>query len=235
MTFYIAARILLYALAAIAAATAAGKLGWWEGYVARAWTLFSLEFLFLLVNYILRQTTPGAALALDATLIAANVFQATAYWMMARVLAAAGIGYPLSGPRRALVAVAALGVAILLCNASLQAQWHLLRAGDVRPGALISVLTDVVTFTLIAPLATSALVLRGGMLSWTFGLLTVSVIGWMLNTGATSLTGVLGGGDDLLRAIRFAGVAVAALSNAAAATAQTLATIHAMEGSRAGG
>ena len=223
-------RLALYALGAVAAGVAAAKFGWWREHLGRAWTFFSLEFLFLLINYILRRAAAGATVALNATLIAANVAQIAAYWLMARVLTAAGIGYLMSRAKKALLIVLALAVAIVLCHASLLTQWHLLRSGDVQPGSLISVVADVVTFTLVAPLAMSTMALRGGRLSWIFGFLTISVFGWMLNTGAPSIAGFFGGGADLLRSIRTAGVAIAVLFNAAAAATQWVAAQRAMRG-----
>ena len=222
-------RIFLYALAMVAAGMAAAKFAWWHEHVGRAWALFSLEFLFLLINYILRRAAPDATLALNATLIAANLAQIAAYWLMARVLTAAGIGYLMSTAKRVVWTAAALAIAIALCNASLLAQWQSLRSGTVQPGSLISVLADVITFTLVAPLAMSTLALRGGRLSWIFGFLTVSVFGWMINTGAPSFASTA----DALRAVRTAGVAIAALFNAAAAATQTFAAHQAMKGADA--
>ena len=219
-------RILLYALAAIAAGTAAAKFAWWHEHAGRAWALFSLEFLLLLINYVLRRTAPDAALTLNATLILANVAQIAAYWLMARVLAAAGLGYLMSKAKSVLVTAGALAIAIALCHASLLTQWQSLRSGHLQPGSLISVLADVITFTLIAPLAMNTLALRGGRLSWIFGFLTVSVFGWMLNTGAPTFAS----SPDALRAIRTAGVAIAALFNAAAAATQTVAVHRAVKG-----
>ena len=204
-------RIVLYVTAAGAAGTAAASFGWWREHVGRAWTLFSLEFLFLLVNYILRRAAPGAQVALQAMLV----------------------GHVISTGRRVLLTVAALGVAIVICHVSLLAQWQAVRAGDVRPGSLISVLADVITFTLVAPLALSALALRGGQLSWIFGFLTISVFGWMVNTGAPSIAALFGDGADTLRTVRLCGIAIAALFNAAAAATQTLATIRVMKGAPA--
>lgn len=226
----IVVRLALYALAAIAAGIAAARFGWWREHIGRAWTCFSLEFLFLLINYILRRAAGGAALALNVTLIAANIAQIAAYWLMARVLSAAGVGYLVSRTKKVLLIAAALVVAILLCHASLVAQWSLLRSGNVQPGPLVSVLADVVTFLLVAPLAMSALALRGGRLSWIFGFLTISVLGWMINTGATSIASAAGGGADALRALRTAGVAIASLFNAAAAASQRAAAQTAMKG-----
>lgn len=219
-------RIILYALATFAAATAAAKFAWWHEHAGRAWALFSLEFLLLLVNYILRRAAPDAALTLNATLIVANLAQIAAYWLMARVLTAAGIGYLMSKARSAVWTVAALAIAIALCHGSLLTQWQSLRSGQVQPGSLISVVADIVTFTLVAPLAMSTLALRGGRLSWIFGFLTVSVFGWMINTGAPTLAS----SPDALRAIRTAGVAIAALFNAAAAATHTFAVHRALKG-----
>lgn len=226
-------RSALYALTAMTAGVAASRFGWWREHIGRAWMLFSLEFLCLLVNYVLRQTGPDAGIALNATLVAANLAQIAAYWLMARVLATAGIAQLISRGTRASLTIAALAVAVLLCHVSLLAQWDAIRSGHLQPGSLISVLADVITFTLVAPLAMSALTLRGGQLSWIFVFLTISVFGWMINTGAPSIAIVLGGGTEALRAIRLAGVVIASLFNAAAAGAQSLATIRAMKGARA--
>src|ERR1043166_2507611 len=171
---FVVLRIILYGLAAIAAGMAAERFNWWHEHLGRAWALFSLEFFLLLVNYVLRRTAPSADLALNATLIAANVAQIAAYWLMARMLTAAGIGYLMSPAKRIVLTIAALAIAILLCQASLLAQWQAIRAGHLQPGSLVSVLADVVTFTLVAPLAMSALALRGGQLSWIFAFLTIS-------------------------------------------------------------
>src|SRR2546430_6327806 len=130
-------RVLLYTIAAIASAIAARRFGWWREHLGRGWTLFSLEFLCLLANYILRRVTPDAAVALNATLVIANVAQIAAYWLMSRVLVAAGIGFVIEGAKRIVLTIVALAVAIILCHGALLQQWELLRAGDIRPGSLI--------------------------------------------------------------------------------------------------
>jgi hypothetical protein len=230
--FMVVSRIVLYLLAAIASGVAAARFGWWREHIGRAWTLFSLEFVCLLINYILRRTASGASVALEATLIAANLAQIIACWLMARVLTSAGIGYMISPVKRTLLTLAALAVAVLLCHDSLLNQWNSLAAGQLHPGSLISTLADVITFTLVAPLAISAFTLRGGQLSWIFGFLTVSVFGWMVNTGAESIASPFGGSAVALRDIRLAGIAIATLFNAAAAAAQVLASTRAMRGAR---
>lgn len=228
--FFFVSRVILYLLAAVASGIAAARFGWWREHVGRAWTLFSLEFVCLLINYILRRVAPDAAVALEGTLIAANLAQISACWLMARILTSAGIGYMISPFKRTLLTLAALTVALLLCNEALLAQWDLLRSGRLHAGSLISTLADVITFTLVAPLAISAFTLRGGQLSWIFGFLALSIFGWMVNTGAQTIASPLGGDASALRGVRLAGVAIAALFNAAAATAQVMAANRAMRG-----
>lgn len=220
----------LYGIAAVAAAMAAREFSWWNQHIGRAWTLFSLEFALLLINYVLRQATPGATLALTVTLIGANLAQITAYWLMARVLSAAKIGLLISPAKRVLLIVAALAVAVLLSYEPLQTQWKAIQSGNVSAGSLVSVLSDVVTFTLVAPLAMSTLTLHGGQLFWIFGFLTIAVIGWMINGAAESIASLIGGGTVAIRAIRLAGAAIAALFNAAAAATQWLAARRTMRG-----
>jgi ABC-type Fe3+-siderophore transport system permease subunit len=79
----------------------------------------------------------------------------------------------------------------------------------------------------------STVALRGGQLSRIFGLLTLSVVGWMINTGAASIVAFLGGHDTLRITLLTAGIAIATLCNAAAAATQSLAADRAMKGSLA--
>jgi hypothetical protein len=229
-----ATRVTLYALGAIAAGMAAGKFGWWSEHVGRAWTLFSVEFFLLLVNFVLRRAFPDARLALNASLIVANLAQIGAYWLMARTLTAAGLDYYGSRAKRIVIIAAALALAILLCYSSLTTEWQSIQAGEVRPGRLVSVLSDIITFVLIAPLLLTTFTLRGGRLFWIFGFLAISVFGWMVNQAGTSIGLLLGGGNEAARVARFAGVAVASLFNAAAAVTQWLAADRAMRESHAG-
>lgn len=226
-------RVTLYALAAIAAAMAASRFGWWTEHVGRAWTLFCVEFLLLLLNYVLRRALPDARLALNASLIIANLAQIAAYWLMARTLTAAGLDYYGSRAKKILIVAAALALAILLCYSSLTTEWQSIQAGEVRPGRLVSVLSDIITFVLIAPLLLTTFTLRGGRLFWIFGFLAISVFGWMVNQAGTPI-GVFLGGDEVARVARSAGVAIASLFNAAAAITQWLAADRAMKESHAG-
>jgi hypothetical protein len=230
IAYGIVVRGTLYGIAAVVSAMAAKEFSWWNQHIGRAWTLFALEFALLLLNYVLRQTAPGATLALSITLVGANLAQIAAYWLMARVLAAAKIGLLVSPAKRILLIVAALAIAVLLSYEPLQARWTAMQSGDVGVASLVSVLADVVTFTLVAPLAMATLTLHGGQLFWIFGFLTIAVIGWMINGAAESIAGLAGGGATAIHAIRLAGAAIGALFNTAAAATQWLAARRTMTG-----
>ncbi|MEO8036427.1 MAG: hypothetical protein ABI837_18465 [Acidobacteriota bacterium] len=218
--YVIGERVFAYGLALIAAGMAAARFGWWREHVGRAWTLFAVEFLLLLVNYLLRRLTPDARVALDVTLIGANLAQLAAYFLMARVLGAAGLSHMTSMGKRILLTAVALAIALVLCHSPLVDQWNEIRAGTVRLASLVAVLADLITFTMIAPLALSMLTLRGGYLAWMFGFLTVSVVGWMINGDAESIAQTLGNPANGVRAARLVGLLIAALFNAAAAGTQ---------------
>ena len=221
-------RISLYSLATIAASVAASQFGFWRERIGLGWALFAVVFALLLINYIVRRTAPELETVRSVTLVGANLAQIAAYWVMARVLNAAGFGQIFSPAKRVAITVAALGIALLLCWPALRDQWAFIAAGDARPASLVSALADVITFTLIAPIALSAIALRGGQISWIYGFLTLSVFGWMVNTAADEVANLAGGSAP--RTIRLAGVLIAVLFNAAAAVTQTVAARRTMKG-----
>jgi hypothetical protein len=223
-------RTVLLAMVAATAALAAGTFGWWGEYVGRAWTLFLVEYSVLAVNTLLRRRAPSAGLALEATLIVANLAGIGAYWLMARSLTAAGLRYYGSTAKRVAVILLALLLAIVLCQSSILEAWHSIDAGQPQAGRLVSALADVLTFVLVAPLLLTTFALRGGQLVWVFGFLTTGTIGWMVNQGATSIAHTFGGGDRVARVIRNSGFAMACLFIAAAALTQWLAARRATRG-----
>jgi hypothetical protein len=138
LTYSAATRLTLYAAAAIAAAMAASKFGWWRERIGLAWTFFAVEFFLLFVNYVMRRVMPNAEAALDATLIVVNIAQIAAYWLMARALDAAGIGYLMSRGNRILLTIGALVVAIALCQPTLAEEWEAIRSGQFEPGSILA-------------------------------------------------------------------------------------------------
>ena len=221
-------RISLYSLGTVAACVAASQFGFWRERIGLGWTLFAIEFALLLINYIVRRTAPDAETVRSVTLVGANVMQIAAFWVMARVLNAAGFGQIFSPAKKAIITIGALGIALALCWPTLAQHWALIAAGNARPASAISAVADVITFTLVAPLALSAIALRGGQISWIYGFLTLSVVGWMINSSANWISGVVG--SSAPRTIRLAGVVAAVLFHVAAAATQTVAARRAMKG-----
>ena len=221
-------RISLYSLGTVAACVAASQFGFWRERIGLGWTLFAIEFALLLINYILRRNAPDASTARNLTLVGANVAQIAAYWVMARVLNAAGFGQIFSPAKKAVITIGALAIALALCWPTLADHWALIAAGNARPASAISAVADVITFTLVAPLALSAIALRGGQISWIYGFLTLSVFGWMVNSGADAIAGVAG--TSAVRTVRLAGVVAAVLFHIAAAATQIVAARRTMKG-----
>ena len=233
VVFSAAVRLAVYGLAAIAAATAASRFGWWREPMGRPWTLLSVQFTLLFVNYIIRRTAPDAKFALYATIVVLNVAGVGAFGMMARTLQYAGIGQIIDRRRQLVLTVVAFAVALLVAHTPVTTQVRALQAGTATVASVIAVFADVVTFTLVAPLAMNMLALRGGRIFWIFAFLTVSVFGFMFNQAAGSIGGYAGGGDDMVRTLRMAGIAIAALFTAAAAAAQWSAARYVMKGAAA--
>lgn len=229
--FAVGVRIAVYALAAFAAATAAATFGWWREPIGRPWTLFFVEYALLLVNYIIRRTAPDATTALAVTLIIVNLAQIAAYYLASRLLDSAGLGYLISTRRRIVLTIAALALALLISQSSLVELWRTIGTSAFSASSLIALLSDIITFTLIAPLAMSTVALRGGQVFWIFCFLTISVFGWMFNEIGGTIATALGGGDGAVRTARLAGLVIASLFNAAAATTQWSAARRAMRGS----
>jgi hypothetical protein len=210
-------RLSLYLTAMGVAATAARRFHGLAEPLGRAWTFFAIQFGLLALNYALRRFENVSRLALDGSLVALNVFQVYAFWTMARILDTAGLGQLVGRTARTVWAVGAIGVAAVLCWSSISDYARAAVSGTVRPAALVSLASDIVTFALIAPVALTAIVLRGGRIAWTFLFLTISIVGWMVNGSAEQVAELIGGGPELLRLVRMAGVEIAALFNVAAA------------------
>jgi hypothetical protein len=225
-------RTLLLAMVALAAGLAAHRFGWWSEYVGRAWTLFFVEYAVLAIGEIARRAAPDAPLLNEICVVVANIAGIGAYVLMARSLAAAGLSDYGSRAKKIAVTVLALALAIALCYSPIVAGLQSLRTGDPSIGALVSPLADVITFVLVAPLLMTTFALRGGQLFWMFAFLTTGTAGWMVNQGASTIVGLIGGGDNAVRTGRMTGFAMACFLIAAAALTQWLAAQRALRGAR---
>lgn len=161
-------------------------------YMNRAWFTYSGCYALLLVNDAMGAaglTSPPMMLVRGLVVVAANGCSVGGTFMLARAWTVAGLdeGGAARARRRAMFA----GTAIL---ALLITGWPL--SQDVRglidghPVALVSIgsdLGDTFTLALVAPVMQTALAMRGGLLRWPWGMLTMSGIAWILYDATSDL------------------------------------------------
>jgi len=217
------ARTSLLALVAITAAATASRFRWWGDYAGRAWTLFCIAYTLLAGSEIMRRFMPTRESTREMLVLVANLAIIGAYWLFARSLHAAGLDYYGSAAKKIAVIVIAIALAVALCSNSVMGEIASIRAGDARPGSLISVLADMITFVLVAPLLLTAFALRGGQLFWMFALLTAGTFGWMVNQGSAGVLRLFGW-EGAVHTGRMVGFAIACAFIAAAALTQLMAT-----------
>jgi hypothetical protein len=185
-------RVAWTAMVAIIAATAAARFRWWGDYIGRAWTLLFVEYLCLTGSETIRRFAPTLAPVGRGAVVVGNLAGIAAFWLLARSLHAAGLHYV--GERSTKVGFFVIGLllaAVLVLEPSLR-EIHKLIAGTGEIDRTVSVLADLVTFILVAPLLLTALSFRGGRLFGVYTLLTAGTIGWMINQGAGTVLAFLG-------------------------------------------
>ncbi|HEX9984506.1 MAG TPA: hypothetical protein VGF69_14695 [Thermoanaerobaculia bacterium] len=208
-------RAVALALAAIAAALTAARFGWFSEYVGRGWTLLSVLYALLTISYVLNRVGVKSQGLADSMTIAGNVAAIGAFWLFGRALRKAGLQF--YGPSGVKVAVfaAAVAIAAVLVMPTVLDIYRSNAGGFSRTAEFISAFADMATFILVAPLLLTLWSFRGGQLSWVYGCLALSTLGWMLNQAA----------DDLLpqaavRDAQMAGLFLACMAVAAAAYSQ---------------
>jgi hypothetical protein len=214
-------------LVAVAAGLAARVLHWWREYLGKAWTLLCAAYLFLFVSEV-TANLPSVSWMDEPSLVLGNLCGLSACWLLARALEAAGLGY--GGPpwRKIVVTLVALAVAVGLVHGALRDELAELRAGRPHPGQIVSAVTDIATFVLVAPLLLTTLTLRGGQLFWIYLFLTLGAFGWMVNQGSALVADVLELGDGATRGGQMVGYVGACWCFTAAALAQWLSTRRAV-------
>ena len=108
--------------------------------------------------------------------------------MLASTWKVAGIQLPGSGKAKAVVLGAALILALAFAGPSIVINIPLLMDGNTTSLIWIfSGLGDVIMLFMIAPILLTALALRGGLLGWPWGLLTASVLTWLVFDAVVAL------------------------------------------------
>jgi hypothetical protein len=162
-------------------------------YLRKAWLRYGACYVFLLANDALALVNGagnGLFVARGLVVTVGNACAVWGTWMLARAWTVAGLeeeGDERRRKRTMFVGAALLSLAIT--GWPLFADVRLLLGGD--PIAVVSIasdLGDILTLALIAPVMHTALAMRGGLLLWPWGLLTLSNCAWIAYDASSGAT-----------------------------------------------
>jgi hypothetical protein len=204
---------------AVASVLTGRRVGW-RARLGTAWIAFGLCHVFLLITALLvgdttRNVTvstlsPTLMWIRNALTFAANVAGVISFVLFARVWSGTGLV-----PRWRWLATL-VSIAVTLALAGRTAWSDLLLARTLEPdavGNLFSDVGDIICFSIIGPVAATAIALRGGALAWAWFLLTVSSIAWLVY----DIGGYFGRAEQV---VELSAVIIADLYALAAAVAQ---------------
>jgi hypothetical protein len=144
--------------------------------------------------------------------------------MVARVWRVAG--FELAGSPLVRRAVVVAMVAIALASAGDLVYTSGRAVGHGQMASLpdfFSSIADIASFVLIAPFLLTAIALRGGSLSWTWGLFTASLLGWLLFDAALSFGTIVATNGDAVRRVSESARLIACTFGMSAGLAQRMA------------
>ncbi|HUR81902.1 MAG TPA: hypothetical protein VM733_14145 [Thermoanaerobaculia bacterium] len=208
-------RSLALGIAAVTAAMTAARFRWAGEYVGRAWTLLFTLYAFLTVSYVLNRVGIKDQMLADVMTIAGNLAAIGAFWLFSRALRKAGLQFYGPASVKIGVIVAAVAVASVLVVPTMIDIWRSDAGLLSRVADFVSSGADFVTFMLVAPLLLTLWSFRGGQLSWVYGCLALSTIGWMINSAADNLLP-----EVAVREAQMTGLFLACMAVAAAAYSQ---------------
>jgi hypothetical protein len=168
-----------------------------------AWAWLGASKVVILVRDVLRLCQPfqsaspdsAAQALLGGLVLVANIALLIGIVKLARSWKLAAITMP--GGRYGAAAVAAVTAVVALAVAgpsALRSAHDLAQGNWASLALLVSAIADIVTFSLITPLLLTAVALRGGLFSWTWGLITASELSWLLYDAAATLAPMTLGG-----------------------------------------
>jgi len=155
-------------------------------YLRRGWGLWAISYACFLARdgalLLGPAMSPPAVEIIKAVLIGTgNVCVVTSAWTLARAWNVAGLEHPGSaGARRATVGIAFLAAAIFVGPVFLLDVRNLAAGHLSTLDVLASDLGDIFSLPIVAPVALTAIAVRDGTLRWTWGLLTASLLAWMM-------------------------------------------------------
>jgi hypothetical protein len=114
-------------------------------------------------------------------IVLSNVIAAVGTLMLARVWRVVGVALPDPTPAKRAAVIAGIVISVAIVGWVTIPEWKSMLKGE--PTGFVGVvgsLSDIVCFSVIAPLVIRALAMRGGRLAWPWGLLAASAFGWVV-------------------------------------------------------
>jgi hypothetical protein len=180
-------------------------------YMRRAWSFNAWCYLLLLLRDLAINTFPPDAtlfgmknVALAGGLVfVANIASCVGTAMMARAWTTAGLVLPGSLSARIGVVAVAILLAIGISGSDLLVDGRALLGGDLASmHSVASDLGDIIGLALIAPVLLTAIAMRGGVLTWPWAFMTVSLVCWLLYDAISIIEHFLPGHEVAARVVR---------------------------------
>jgi hypothetical protein len=155
-------------------------------HLRRAWLLNGSCYGFILLRdllfsvWLVRDSGEPTRYLEAVIILVANAGAVVGMWMLSRTWKVAGIDLPWSPARREVVRWVGIVVGLAIAGPALVFSILAAMKGEVR--AIVSAVSsagDIFSLALIAPVLLTTLALRGGLLSWPWGLMTASQFGWL--------------------------------------------------------
>jgi hypothetical protein len=163
-------------------------------HLRRAWLLNGSTYGFLLLRdllfgvWLIRDSGEPSQYLEAAIILVANAGAVTGMWMLSRTWKIAGIDLPWSPMRQAIVHGIGVVVGLAIAGPTLWVSLEATMRGETKAiVTAVSSLGDIFSLALIVPVLLTTLALRGGLLSWPWGLMTASQFGWLLYDATITL------------------------------------------------
>ena len=155
-------------------------------HLRRAWLLNGSCYAFILLRdllfgvWLVRNSGEPSQYVEAIIILIANAGAVTGIWMLSRTWKVAGIALPWPPLQREVVRWVGIVVGFAIAGPSLWVSIQGALRGEVRAIVFaVSSAGDIFSMALIVPVLLTTLALRGGLLSWPWGLMTASQFGWL--------------------------------------------------------
>lgn len=197
---FVRGQLLLVRVLAIAGCFAAASAFGRGDHLRRAWLFLAGSAVLVLARDLLRfpveiVANEGSGRWWIAGLgVLSNVALLTGTWLLARAWKVAAIPLPGGGRRALWVTAVVAAIALAVAGPFAWRHFQSILAGEWGSLVmLVSAVVDILALCLIAPLLLTTLALRGGLVSWPWGLVTASLVCWLFYDAAAGLgPGVIG-------------------------------------------